>query len=263
MKDDFTLFDAFNFLGLRLYGPEWAGYEVLRDREVDPAPILKARAPLEEKAEQLAFQLSTKYKEQKEVEGRDEIRRVNNEIDNIRREMSDNYHQLHAVGDVQSYQVTNYEAWVRFEKAEGKLLKALCNDELRVVCLFGFVVKPKLWAEMPEGFGYDLEHSLIFWPSSESSKQMASGIIRKLEFEEWLETVIPVVPHDDAQITTEQRAQIKLTELVKAWDGRMKRDQFKDMLKDEYPDLGERAFKRIWDAEATREMKSPGARKQA
>lgn len=261
MKDDYTLFDAFNFLGMRLYGAEWTGYEVRREREDDPAPTLQTRAPLEAKAEQLASLYSDKLQEQKKVEGREEIRRVNNDIDNLRRAMSDNYHQLHQIEDVHDFKIKDYETWVRFEKAEGKFLKALCNDEIRVVCLFGQVVKPDLWAEMPEGFGYDLEHSLIFWPSSESSKQMASGRIRKLEFETWLETVIPIVPHDDATITTEQKAHIRLKELVQAWDGRTKRDQFKEIIQGEFPDLGARAFKRIWDAESSPEMKRPGAKK--
>ena len=261
MKDDYTLYDAFNILGMRLYGPEWTGYEVWRERVEDPSPVIQALAPLQDEADQLATQISAKYNEQKEVEGRSEIQRVNFEIDNLRKRQSEVYLQIHQLDDLGSSQVKDYERWVRFENTEGKILKALCNEEFSVVCLFGMVVKSEFWTEMPEGFSYDFERSLIFWPSNSSSRQMSSGIIRKKQFEEWLETVIPIVPHEGANISIEQRAQSWLKEYVKFWDGKTKRDQIKDLAMSEYPDLAGRAFKRIWDAEASVAMKSPGPRK--
>jgi len=100
MKDDYTLFDAFNFLGIHLYGPEWTGYEVLCEREEDPAPTIEARAPLLEEVERLATQYSVKNRELKEVEGREEIRWVNNEIENLRRRQNEVHHQRHIIGDV-------------------------------------------------------------------------------------------------------------------------------------------------------------------
>ncbi len=262
MKDDYSLFDAFNFLGIRLYGPEWTGYEVWRDREEDPAPILEARIPLTNEVELVTTQISEKHREQKEVEGRKEIHRVNNEIDNLKRKQSDLFHQLNDIGDVHSSVVKDHESWKRFERAEGIFLKALCNGDLTAICTFGMLVKENLWAEFPEGFGYSLEHSLIFLPSFESSKLMNSGYIKKKQFEDWLETVIPVVPHEGAKLSDEQRALVWFKALVPLWDGRMKRDQFKEMALAEYPGLSGHGFKRIWDKEATPNMKRPGAKKQ-
>ena len=237
MKDDYTLFDAFNFLGMRLYGPQWSGYEVWRHRVEDPAPILEERAPLKEEVEKIATQLSAKCREQKEVVGRKEISRVNNEIDNLRRKQSETYYQLRKTGDGNKSEIEDHGRWERFEYAEGILLKALCNEDLAVICTFGSVVKPSLWAEFPEGFGYDLEHSLIFWPSNESSKMMSRGRIKQMQFEDWLETVIPVVPHEGATLSDEQRASIWLKDQVKSWDGRTTRDQFKEIALTEYPNL--------------------------
>ncbi|MFC1672651.1 hypothetical protein ACFL12_00725 [Pseudomonadota bacterium] len=262
MKDDYTLFDAFNFLGIHLYGPVWTGYEVRREREEDPTPTLDARAPLEEKAEHLASQLSDKYNEQKIVEGRKEIRRVNNEIDNIRREMNENYQQLNNEGDVQSYQVTDYEAWVRFEKAEGKLLKALCNDELRVVCLSGLVVKADLWAEMPKGFGYDLEHSLVFLPSRESSKQMDSGIIRKQQFEDWLANVIPENDEALAEVSPLVHCRSYLKGEVATGVKQMSRDEYMDDARKKIDGLSERQFRQAWTEIVPDTWKARGRRKK-
>ena len=144
IRNDYTLADAFNALGVRLYGPQWTGYEVWRDRVENPTPTLEARAPLEDEVEQVTTQLSTKYREQKEVEGRKEIHRVNNEIDNLRRRQSDLFHQLHEIGNVHGSVVKDHESWKRFERAEGIFLKALCNEELTVICTSGEVV-PHCW----------------------------------------------------------------------------------------------------------------------
>lgn len=92
---DYSLFDAFKFLGVRLYGSEWTGNEVERERAGDPRPVLEARAPLAEEVERVCTQLSEKYREQKEVEGRADVQRVNNEIYNLKRRQNDLYHQLH------------------------------------------------------------------------------------------------------------------------------------------------------------------------
>jgi len=263
MKDDYTLFDALNFLGIRLYGPEWTGNEVWQQRVEDPTPSVEARAPLIEEVEQICTELSAKQRESKEIESRADIQRLNSDIDNLSRRRNELYHQLHTIGDVHDSKIRDHEDWVRFELAEGKLLKALRNDELRVVCLSGSVVKPELWAKVPDGFGYDLVNSLIFLPSRESSIQMSSGQIRQKQFEDWLETVIPIVPHEGASITDEQKAYIWLKEKIPLWDGKTTRDQFKEMATAEYPKLGARAFKRIWDALAIPAMKRPGAKKLA
>jgi len=261
LKNDYTLFHAFNTLGVHLYGPGWSGYEIRRERVEDPTPILEARAPLEEQLEQAASLLSAKYNEQKEVSLKKDIHRVNDEIEKARQLIGDLHFKLNEIGEVQNHEVDDFGRWERFEQTEGALLKALGNDELRVVCVSGSVVKPSFWYEMPEGFTYNFEHSLIYWPSRHSSKKVDSGYVREDEFEEWLETIIPIVPHDGANISIEKRAQSWLKEYVKFWDGITKRDQIKDLAMSEYPDLGGRAFKRIWDAEASVAMKSPGPRK--
>ncbi len=263
IRNDYTLSDAFHALGVRLYGPQWTGYEVLRHRVEDPTPTLEARASLDTQLEKIATQLSDKSQEQTEVIGKSEISRVNSELKNLKTNQSELFHQLNMIGDVHNSVIEDNGRWQRFEYVEGILLQALCNGELNVYGPSTFTVKPQLWAEMPEGFGYDLELSLIYWPSSECARIIDTGRIKQNQFEGWLQTVIPKVPHDGAIISTEQRTRIWFREQAKHWDGKTTRDQFKEMAMAEYPDLGERAFKRIWDAEAYDSMKKPGSRKSS
>jgi|GEM_PF-3880073 len=260
IRIDYTLADAFQALGVRLFGSEWSGYEVLGERHDDPSEQIAARAPLEAEMERLNEQRQAKQKEQKEAFGKDAIFRANcdlKEIDNRRGEI---VRKLSEIGDVRDSEIKDHERWLRFETASGTLIKAFGEGKISIYCPFGQVVPDWFWREFPEGFHYDILHSLVFWPDRHSSMRMGTARIREREFDDWLHTVLPLVDHELEKLTDEQRAEIWFREEVKNWDGKTTRDQYRNIALDKFPELTVRGFKRIWDKLATKQMKKPGAR---
>ncbi len=257
----YSLSTVFNLLGAHLYGAEWDGYEIWGRKSVDYEPVLKARQPLEERLEETFTLILAAKSELRQALSKEDIQTINNNIANLKDEQGRIYSELHEVGEVENYSVTDRDRWERFENTESYLLRAFRNGALTVECFLGMNVKRNLWEELPKGFGYDWELSLIFMPESESAKRVCAGKIRSEEFETWLYGIVPERADVSASLPVEQQAQLWLREQVKAWDGQEKRDSFKARAKDEFTDLGERAFKRIWDQEATKEMTAPGPRK--
>ena len=261
LKNEYTLCDAFQTLGVWLYGPQWTGHEISGRKEEDPAPILEKRKPLEVKVDELSKQIVAKKKEKQNVLGRSEINRVNDDLSMLSEERSDLCHKLNNIGEVHHSRITDHEQWKRFDYTVGVLLRAFANGDLTVYSPLGLQVPDRLWSDFPDGFDYNLECSLIFWPSSECARKMTSARIRQELFDDWLETIPPVVPHELNKLTPEQRAYIWFRDQIPDWDGRTTRDQFKEIMMNDFPGLSGHGFKRIWDALATDDMKRPGARK--
>lgn len=262
IRNDYTLSDAFHALGLRLYGPEWTGREIIGRRVEDPGPILEARAPLEAQLAEVNQRIQAKKKEHREAVGKQAIFQAFSEIKELENEQGELFRQLNEIGEVRDSQREDHGNWERFEWAEGVLLRALADGELEVYCPMGLTVPQRLWAEFPAGFGYDLERSLIFWPPDQSAVRMEAGRIKQGQFETWLDLVPPEVAHEVEKLSPEQQARIWFKEQVQQWDGRTKRDEFKGIAMKDFPGLTGNGFKRIWDALATPEMKGPGPRKR-
>jgi len=257
---DIDLSSAFDLLGQYLFGPKWDGYEVWGRKFVDPSDTLEARAPLEERLEETFVELRVKNDELRGALTREEIQTINNDISNLKIEQADIYSQLHEIGEVGKHDVEDRGRWDRFEATEAYLLRAFRNGELTVQCFKGSLVKPSLWQEMPDGFGFDWELSLIFLPRNESAKRVNNGRIDAQEFEIWLRDIIPFEPHDGAKLTEEQKATLWFKEEVMCWDGKTTKSQFREIIMSKFH-ISRRCFDdRIWGNYAADEMKKPGVK---
>jgi hypothetical protein len=192
IRNDYTLADAFTALGVRLYGPEWTGYEIRGVRYDDPSAAVEERASIQHQLENISSQIADKQRELKDVIGKENIFRLNDEIAVLKKLQGDQFSQVHEIGQVGTSQIEDHSNWERFEYAEGVLLRALRNNDLAVYCPFVFYVKSDFWGEFPEGFNYDLERSLIFWPPNTCSQSMSAARIEQVQFDNWLTKVLPV-----------------------------------------------------------------------
>ncbi len=213
---------------------------------------------MEERLEDSFVTLRVKQSELRDALSKTDIQRVNNDIANLKDEQSKLHSDLYEIGEIEKYDITDRDRWERFEATEGLLLRAFRNGDLTVQCFLGMNVNRNLWTELPKGFGYDWELSLILLPERESSKRVSAAHLATKEFESWLYSITPEYSDVATTLPVEQQAQMWLREEMKTWNGLEKRDSFMERAVQEFPDLGKRAYKRIWDAEATKEMKAPG-----
>ena len=257
---DYTLYDAFNTLGLRLYGSQWNGYEIWAHRVEDPTKTLEAKNLLFAKIEKVGDQIQECGKERGDVIGKSAISSLNGKIQNLKNSRDELYYEYHQLDDVRDHNVSDSDQWKRFEYSEGIFLQALGKGELSIYCIQDQVVPPRMWVDFPKGFDFDIQNSLIFWPLEERSKKIGSGRIRQGQFEKWLETVLPIILEEVEKLTPEQHASIYFRDLIPKWDGIQRKPYFKELLMDKFNGLSGNGFVRIWDSHATRQMKSPGRR---
>lgn len=259
----FHLSNAFSTLGVRLYGSEWSGYEVWGRKTKNPTSVIDARAPLEQRLEATFVERNAKDRELKKVLSRGDIQRLNNDLRNIRSEQNEIYASLNNLGEFSDSEISDHAQWERFDKTEQLLLRAFRAGELTVQCYLGVLVNSRLWSEMPEGFGYDWQLSLMFMPESETSRRVSSGLISTAEFEAWLELQVPINATDEITISPFIQCRHWLRQLVKSGEKPGTRDQLMRQAQEMFPGLSKRAFKQAWAAEASESWKKSGAPRKA
>jgi len=258
--NEYALADAFHVVGDHLYGAEWTGNEILGRRAENPQPILDARKPLEDLREELNQLISQKKRDYRQVVVKVEIHKIKHEISKLETQRDQVAAQLLDIGEVRDSEVGDYKLWERFETVEGYLLRALMGEAFSVSRPFCLDVPARLWRELPTSFDFDFERSLIFMPTNESSKKMQTGRIKKDEFHEWLDTVVPLVDSEIEKLDDEIKAAIALKKIMEK-DDNLRRDDYKKILLLEIPNLSGHAFRRVWEKNAPPEKKLRGRRK--
>jgi hypothetical protein len=260
IRNGYVLADAFQALGKRLYGPQWTGQEIWGRKSEDPTAVLEARVPFEMQLDEINDLMITKQRERKAAIKKDEIHRINMDLQAMKNEQGEIFYKLHEIGEVRNFEVDDHQRWERFSQTEGILLQAFRNEDLGVFGLSSLFVNSRLWTDWPNDFGCDWELSLVFWPASESAKRVDAARIDEDQFDKWLDTVIPINSSEVENLTPEQLAFIWFRGEVANYDGRTKRSHFQEMALAEFPGLSINGFGRIWADLATPAMKRPGPR---
>lgn len=263
MKDDYTLADAFHAVGIRLFGPEWSGYEVWGEAAEDLRPVYEQRKVLAEKAEAVSRHWNAALKAQKKAMTPDDLHNASNDVRNFNRERNEIWAELHKLPEVRDSQIEDHGRWERYQAALGALIHGLINELIYVYFPLGMRVPPQLWLDQPDDFGFDLERSLIIWPSRHCAQQVTSARLNKDIFDSWLSAVKPLVDHEESQLTEEEKAYLWFKEQVANWDGVTKKGQFREMAVTQYAVSGRCFDERIWGLLASDDMKGPGPRKGA
>ncbi len=260
--NEYALADAFHVVGDHLYGAEWTGREILGRRAEDPQPTLAARKPLEAQNAELCLLIIQKNRDYKQAVGKAAINAIKYEISELDNKRGQVRADLSALGEVLESEINDHKLWERYEIVEGHLLRALTDEVFSVSSSFGLTVPAKLWHELPADFDFDFdfERSLVFWPASEGATKMQTGRIKKEEFHEWLDTVLPIVESELEKFDEEKIAAISLKKKIEE-DDSLRRDDYKKILLKEIPKLSGHGFKRVWDKIAPPEKKIRGRRK--
>lgn len=254
---DYSLSEAFHALGCHLFQEQWSGYEIEGRREENPEPVLRAREPLENKAEELCRQINQKKRELKTAVGRKAIQQINAEITHLENQRGQVYAELNSVGEVHKSVIEDHGRWERFEQVEGILLQAFMQEELKVFCLRGMIVQKDLWAELPDDFGYDFDRSLIYWPARNCARRMDVGFIKQEEFEAWLENQIPLGDCSEIEVSDFVLCKKYLKEQIIKGKNKTKAEYYEEACV-EIPGLSLRAFNQAWSEMVPDSWKSKG-----
>ncbi|MEQ8227362.1 MAG: hypothetical protein RIA64_04690 [Rhodospirillales bacterium] len=251
MSRDYSLSDAINALGRRLWAGQWTGQESEARKVQDPDVIRQARVPFEAEMVELNLLRQAKGAERREAVSKDALDRINSDLMEIERRQQELFTCLNEVGMVRKFEEEDHARWERFDKTEAELLRAFREGELFVFGGNSSRVEPRLWIEVPKGFGWNWALSLIFWPPDKSARPVDAGKIICAEFEDWLARQLPVVEGANVdQLPAEQRFTLHFRKLVKAGPKPAPRDKMKRDAMREFPGLSGRAFQRVWDKEA-------------
>ncbi len=260
---DYSLSDSFTALGQRLFDQQWSGQEIEASKVQDPEVIRQRRAPFEAEMVELNLLRQAKDAERREAVSKDALGSINSDLIEIERRQQELFTCLNEVGMVRKFEVEDHARWERFERTESELLRAFREGELFVFGANSSRVEPRLWIEVPNGFGWNWALSLIFWPPDKSARPVDAGKIICAEFEDWLARQLPVVEGANVdQLPAKQRFTLHFRKLVKAGPKPASRDKMKRAAMQEFEGLSERAFLRVWNAEAPDSWKKSGRPKK-
>ena len=248
---DYQLSDAFNALGRQLFVTDWTRQEIEARKVQDPGLIRQSRAPFESEMAEVNRLLQAKDAERRQAVSKDDLARINSDFMTLERRQQELFSCLNELGWVRPSEEEDRARWQRFEKTEAELMRAFREGELYVFGANTFRVDPRLWTEMPEGFGWNWSLSLIFWPSDKCARPVDAAKINCAEFEDWLARQLPLVEGASVdQLPAEQRFTLHFRKLVKSGPKPAPRDKMKRDAMNEFPGLSGRAFQRVWDKEA-------------
>jgi hypothetical protein len=155
----------------------------------------------------------------------------------------------------------SYGAYERAEKTKAVLAEALESEAIRAQAGTGMMIEWPTWSRTP-GFRWYLPLSLVVMPRSVSGLRRATILIRKQEFDTWVQSVLPLAPNRLEQLDPEARCRAWLIELARAHP--LARPEKKLALRDEAMrqfGISARVFDHLWKIHAPPAWKESGAPK--
>ena len=258
-------------LGVHLYASEWTGYEIYGEVYEDLNPIVEKKKDLCSKLEILYGEINEFEKLKMEIGTIAEKQQNNEEIRRLRKSTSAIHAEINSFKVSSDSQIADHGVWERYKKTFAVLLNGLSIGVINVKSRSGCVMRKENWSDLPKDFGFDLENSIVFWPERQRNGRMSSALINNEEFDKWLKTIEPIVKSADYTSPIEWLLEDWFKNEVKKYDGSLKKDTYLHMIGEKYKELCGDSLKkpmskregiRLWDNNATMQIKSPGPKAQ-
>jgi len=253
---DYDLHQAFEKLGLRKFPETWNGnHELLvRPTEDSPEAVRQRKQEIEARSndirrerEVLRKRASVAASEHKKENYAEDIRGLDKE----EKELWEEFHCLPNAEDLER----DADAYTRRCQVEEALVGALWNEELTWWCVYAFTVDQRVWDKNAPGFHYCIELSCVWWRPGTGSRRRGLVRLHHGVFDEWLERNFPA---RDSEHDKERQAEAWFRRQMQAPDNPdWRRDHYATYMRDAFG-IGPQAFKRIWRAHASRNMRKPG-----
>lgn len=259
--DQYFLFQAYELLGERLFGPEWTGGEYsLR--------ALKVLAPEQLEARRQSIETKIADRNRQIASHRERIRRSVNAEEiasaqqNEKREIEARSRLDRSLFDLprpdDSYR-KDFAALQRHLTAENHLIQALRKSEIVARAGFGMLIPAEKW-DSASGFKFHIELSLVIFPRDFANHRRGSVTFPRPEYEAWLGQQIPVVPDESNPVAPDVQCRNYLRGAVGVGKT-MSRDEYRDEALRRFPGLSERRFRQLWSEVVPLDFKLPGRRK--
>jgi hypothetical protein len=260
-EDYYFLLHAFDRIGRRLY-PEWTGDEFDQRSIPSPEVIASEREPLEKRLPEIGAELdavaaeirgSLKESEIAEYKGREAqlFEERNSILDRLR-------HTWRL--DDESYR-REFAAYERQLKTKEVLFAALEARQIQVQLGRSLIVDWPAWRIEP-GFRCNLALSLVRVPRFRSSMRRSTALIRRDEFDKWLNETVPENRPGPEETDPATRCEVWLLDLIRESKGKQpdNRRRIYEAAHRAIPKLTERQFLRAWARVAPPEWKKGGRR---
>lgn len=260
--ETYTLSDAVEQIGRRLYGETWTGLEYMSQPGKSPEEIANERKPLEE-------ELSTAETEIREIDAA--IRKTVNAEENQRlaiqyRRLEARASRLRATLNLE-YPLNDtvrdsYSAHVRGKTATETLLQAIKEFRLKVHDGRGRELNHFVWSD--PRFSYCLDLSIAVNPRISGEPRRQAARIDRDQLKNWLATLKPIV-----EAKHERSVEERLTEFLRQHvaDARGGPRKTKDALREEalaqIAGTTGRMFDRVWPNIVPQKWRRAGAPRKA
>ena len=264
LEEYYFLLHAFDRLGRRLYPSEWTGDEFEQSPMNSPEVIAARREPIEKGLSEIGLEIDAARAAIARTTDEAEIAAHKERLPQLFEERSD----LQIVcADVDS--TTTITASLR--PIKGELRPRQCcsarskPENIHAQYGRGLMIDWAAWSR-ERGFKCYLALSLVAAPRLRSGMRRATVLIRRDEFEKWLQLTWPDDPAARAAMSMEQRCEEWLADFVRKSDGKKplgKPSIYADAKRD-IPGLPRRVFDRVWSGRVVpplwRKKGAPGRR---
>lgn len=257
VQRDYLLNEAFELLGRELYGTVWTGRELGADKWPSPDEWNGKRGRLQGAAASFDRDITELKEQRRRTVKEAEVQGIEDRLHELRDKRAEALNELaHHPEPDQSF-IANYEAFLRKEHVCEALITALSGDRFGASCLNSVGIQAHWWR--PESrYKFDVELSMMWFPVRQSRKRRGAVRVHEGDFDNWLETVIPIDPSKSMELSPEKHAELWFMGFVRSNPERVRRDDLIKHLMDEFPGISREGALRIRRNHAPSEWKRRG-----
>lgn len=246
VRKDYLLNEAFELIGLRLYGHDWKGQELFARKAISPTEVRQRRAPFDAVIDETKSLGEKLWDERRRTVDANRMKEIEAELAAANRRRTDAYHELEYIADPsdESY-LQGYHRYERRCRSEERLIEALGRGDIEAYIPGGLNIPSEFWAGR-KGFAYDLALSAVCMPRNYSGARRGSVRIRESQFDKWVRLVLPDDAADRADISPEDRCRGFLIDAARSGQKMKSREAYKEEARASIPGLSERAFLQAW-----------------
>ena len=263
LSRDYTLSDAFERVGRRLFGRKWLGTEYQYRGTIPTRDEMEGkRAPFLAAVEKLETELKEFNKRSAAVSDSQAVQSFAREREIIESRLEEARGALYLRPPPDDGHDQIFEIYHRRHIAEETLLEAFRSGALKVHDGQGVEIRAAIWTDDPR-FRYYIELSMVVNSKTASPRhRFQAARISQSEFEAWIKKArLPQLRARPAIPIREQCKQF-LEKCFQETGPIPIKAKLRELANAEIPDLSENTFNSVWAAVAPAEYRKPGRKTQ-
>ncbi|MBI1418199.1 MAG: hypothetical protein GC146_13345 [Limimaricola sp.] len=255
----YSLFQAFDHTGRRMFGAAWRGVEAFAHRTDDPKATRDERDALMDQVRALSGQAALHWTFLHNDMAPDVQQAASEALAPIDRQLAEVRDRLKGIPDVTDSWVKDHAAYTRRRRVEDELKAAFARADLALMVAPHRVVEWRAWSAFPD-FRIYFGLSMVRVPSAVSSNRRGPAFIEKAALDSWLER-FEWAGSGQGQLTVQERLRIWLEGKFRSIGSEEHAKQwFMNEASRVFPGLTVRTFNAVWAQVAPAAFRAPGRR---